>query len=425
MQAVLEDAGNTGASQDRFWVWDANLTGTNGLGAYRLITKVGTNNWQDLKDDTYTNAQFVQPWQAFFVRPTEPGGNLIIKESHKGAPTNNVQPFETRSSLSYLSVNLQLLQPDATRERVEGVAAIYGESRNLRTRRLASFTGNLGLGITGTDEQVLSIDERTIAPGTADTLGLRTTALTARPYSLSINTQYLQLPGVEVVLLDRFTNAETLLPVGEVFHYDFTPTSATASTATDRFQIIVRSGTVLPVTFTGLQAQEQQGDVALSWQVAAEVNVKDYTVEHSRNGQQFAGVGQVAATGAPAYSFMHHKPGGGQHFYRIRSTDADGKTLLTEVVRVLVGNGKESFSIFPTVLQGGNAQVQLNGLPAGTYIVTMVDMQGKVLSTQQLGYSGGNAAQRLQVPATLPAGQYIIRVQGAGGVQYTERLLKQ
>jgi hypothetical protein len=128
--------------------------------------------------------------------------------------------------------------------------------------------------------------------------------------------------------------------------------------------------------------------------------------------------------GAATYSFIHQQPGTGNHYYRLRSEDADGKSQLTQVVKVTLGSSQKGFGVYPTLVSGNRLTVELNGLGKGRYTLQLNDMAGKMLMNTAIQHDGGSAAQNLQLPAGLAAGTYLIRLQGEGS-SYSQKIVKE
>jgi len=202
----------------------------------------------------------------------------------------------------------------------------------------------------------------------------------------------------------------------------------TAATASNNNQCIVfdnfrTTGTIaqitLPVTFTAFAARKAQNGIYLVWNVAGERDVARYEVERSTNGRDFTPIGEVAATGDAAYSFIDTRPANGVNFYRVRNVDTDGQFKYTSIVRV---NLEQAVVIraYPQpvlssvtiehseALEGGRITLS----SAGGQVVRTVPVTPHALSTP-LNLSG------------LQAGIYLVRYDNGRGQVETLKIVKQ
>jgi hypothetical protein len=383
-------------------------------------------------DPEADGVQHIQPGQAVLVEPIA-AGDLLIQENDKSDNTGNgtIRPFETTASdAGVLEVNLS--QADNGKFNLaDGVLAAFHQTlqEDLTDDNDINKFGNtfsaLGLALVRQNSR-LATEGRPASIAT-DTLFLQTTGLAANQlYRFSVNATGDALANKTIQLIDQFANTATNLPVGAITQVEFTPTTELNSTANNRFLIVLNNNSTLPVSFTRIAAREQQGNVAVEWTVAAETGVKHYAIEHSTNGRDFGKAGLVRArnNGATAYSFIHQQPGSGNHYYRLRSEDADGKSQLTQVVKVTLGSSQKGFGVYPTLVSGSRLTVELNGLGKGRYTLQLNDMAGKMLMNTAIQHDGGSAAQNLQLPAGLAAGTYLIRLQGEGS-SYSQKIVKE
>jgi hypothetical protein len=179
-------------------------------------------------------------------------------------------------------------------------------------------------------------------------------------------------------------------------------------------------GGVLPVELTEFTAQAVRNDAQLSWRTASEKNNDRFEVERSLDGTRFEVVGTVRGQGtkstASSYGFRDADAGSLTRkpiYYRLHQFDADGKSTYGPARAVqFAGKGKLDVSVYPNPNpHGGRATLDLTALPAGSYDVLLTDVQGRVLRQQRLD---GAREHALDVQA-LPAGMYLVRVQGATG----------
>jgi hypothetical protein len=183
---------------------------------------------------------------------------------------------------------------------------------------------------------------------------------------------------------------------------------------------------ILPVNITMVSATVVQGNVKVSWNSATEAGLKYYEVEHSNNGREFVKLGRVTArnVNGASYDFIHQQPGTGNHYYRLRSEDADGKNTTSQIVKISLGEIKPGIVIYPNVVNTSNRiTLQLNALNSGKYQIKLTDMAGRVLMAQLLEHHGNASAQTITLPASLSAGKYLLHIIG-NEKSFTESLMK-
>jgi hypothetical protein len=94
----------------------------------------------------------------------------------------------------------------------------------------------------------------------------------------------------------------------------------------------------LPVHFGTVAANWRGEDVLASWTTLTEMENDYFVVEHSTDGVGFASIGRVSGHGTTSslngYSLLHVKPGAGNHYYRVRQVDRDGRSTYSPVMRV-------------------------------------------------------------------------------------------
>jgi hypothetical protein len=78
--------------------------------------------------------------------------------------------------------------------------------------------------------------------------------------------------------------------------------------------------------------------VRIDWKTQQEVNNDYFTIEKSRDGAEFFGVGTVRGAGnsltPKAYDFLDTSPLAGKSYYRLKQTDFDGKLTISKMASV-------------------------------------------------------------------------------------------
>ena len=91
--------------------------------------------------------------------------------------------------------------------------------------------------------------------------------------------------------------------------------------------------------------------VTVSWTIANEVNIKEYTIERSTDGLSFVEIGQVTARTVAAaekqYEYVDQLPLNGANFYRIRQTDRSANFNYSKTVQADV-DGVADFIVWPS-----------------------------------------------------------------------------
>ncbi len=136
----------------------------------------------------------------------------------------------------------------------------------------------------------------------------------------------------------------------------------------------------LPVTWLGVQAQWQGTSQAnVSWQIAQQLNVKDYTVQHSEDGSAYTNVCTVSASALTNYNCIVPANNNVKNYYRVLETDIDGRGTYSKVV-VLQSATKPALTVYPNPAKD---KLYIDGL-AGYRNLEIADANGKIIQKQNV-----------------------------------------
>ncbi len=116
--------------------------------------------------------------------------------------------------------------------------------------------------------------------------------------------------------------------------------------------LFARCDILLPfqlLDFSGLQKQQS---ILLNWKTGAEEKILAYEIERSADGKRWEKLGVVKADDTHVqennYQFSDNNPFDGKNYYRLSSTESDGKIQYSSVLMIYFHRDKSSsISIFP------------------------------------------------------------------------------
>src|SRR5439155_26901973 len=159
-------------------------------------------------------------------------------------------------------------------------------------------------------------------------------------------------PALNAFLEDSYSNTRDTLNINGTSTYDFTVENIPGSWNPTRFRIVFNSDAgALPITFSVVKAFQQNNDIAVEWKIENEKNIKQYEVEKSADGQHFT----LATTAIPKlnnssnvnYQWLDVNAVAGNNYYRIKSIDINDEIQYSNIVKVLMGDGKSQIIIYP------------------------------------------------------------------------------
>lgn len=197
--------------------------------------------------------------------------------------------------------------------------------------------------------------------------------------------------------------------------------------ADDGWAMAFISNTLLPVTIVTFEAAWQQSDALLRWQSAQEINTAYYEIERSFDAVNYTALPRVTAAGESSiprnyqYKDLNVKatlPAGSNIYYRLRTTDKDGKQTLSAIVVLTVSASNIMYAVFPnpardfvTISAGQNA-------PAANTNITLADASGKTILQQPMRI----AQERISV-AALASGTYFLQITNGAKSVYTQKII--
>lgn len=178
---------------------------------------------------------------------------------------------------------------------------------------------------------------------------------------------------------------------------------------------------LLPSRLQSFQAAKKDNSALISWSTATESNSKSFIIERSTDGRTYSAIGTVAAAGQSQvvrqYQFTDGNPATGMNYYRLRTTDIDGKSELSRVVALHFGKAFY-FSFGPNPAKETLNITIENVSGAGT--VQLSDLNGRSLMQSRVE---GVASQTIRMNVSgLSKGVYLLQLK-AGSENKTAKVI--
>ncbi|MEO6681818.1 MAG: T9SS type A sorting domain-containing protein [Ginsengibacter sp.] len=405
----------TGGVDEFIYLWDPKLGGTYGLGAFQTLYKMGDTYKASPGGGSYVDSSvsYIESGQAFFVQATKNNGSVYFTEDVKTPPAMSIQrgagPSGKVSSLQttiYALGSGEAVLADGNLMRMSD--SFSNDIDGKDARKMSNSAENFSIRSAGS---TLSLESRQNITAN-DTLFFHMSGMRAQDYQMEIKATNFAIPGMQAWLEDKFLQTQTPIDLTANTTIPFTVSNQSGASSSDRFMIIFRPAAVLPVTFTGVKATKSNNDILVEWTIENEEALSGYEVESSIDGIEFNKIGSVASQNRSAgkYEFLDKNVASGNHYYRIKSLDLDGRFAYSHIVKVTVENAAGSLSVFPNPITHGQVSLQLNNQEAGEYNLRLFNPVGQVLLSKKINHTGGNYTEKMNWDNSLPRGMYTLEV---------------
>jgi hypothetical protein len=169
-------------------------------------------------------------------------------------------------------------------------------------------------------------------------------------------------------------------------------------------KVFWNSTTVLPIQFNSFTAQSSYNcETFIKFTTGTEENVSQIEIEHSINGTSFNTIQKITPLGSnSSYSFIHTNPGFGKNFYRIMSTDRDGRTQKSEIVQS-ANTCNTLMEVYPNPVRN---EIFIKGFQNEDKVtIQLFDVTGKLIMQQVFSRNG---IIRMEL-GKIASGQYTLR----------------
>lgn len=168
--------------------------------------------------------------------------------------------------------------------------------------------------------------------------------------------------------------------------------------------------------------------INIKWTGENEQNTDTYTVEYSKDGIHFVSSGSLPAslsdtTSVSNYQFQYKISGaeGDRLFFRIRKTDASGKSVYTPIKTVVISGATASdYRIYPNPVTK-HVNLESPELLTGNVQVSITNSVGQQVFSKAFSVNGANTLG-FDLPASLTKGVYYLQVKNAA--KNTQQLIK-
>ena len=166
----------------------------------------------------------------------------------------------------------------------------------------------------------------------------------------------------------------------------------------------------LPISINYFTGNKQNGNHLLNWRVTCNSTpTANMVLERSSDVRNYTPVYNITATALQCqqpFSFTDANPAKGVNYYRLKLTDATGKTTYSSVVSLInAASGIDILNITPNPIVGGTFSLKLSAAQKTNMEVMITDMQGRVMQKQVVNAVAGFNVVPVDV-RSLSAGTY-------------------
>jgi len=412
---------------DKFYTWDPYLYGTYGYGGYQTLSSV--NDWKPVPGGTVpypdgiVNSN-IQSGQAFFVYSTgsasfvNESGSLSITEACK-VSGNSVVNFTRKTNLtsgdkSFLRASL-FTGADKTALIADGNAVAFSSLYSNKIDRndaLKILNGGENFGLSR-DGKLLAVEARQM-PTVTDTIFYYISNVRQQLYQLRFAMENMQDLHLQPVLVDSYTNVYTPLSLTDSTFVTVSFTSDPTSRNTNRFKVIFKPISLLPLTFTSFHAVLTPAGVVTSWKSSDENDISGYEVQYSNDEFHFQTIAEVPLNplNNGSYILDAGQPPCENNYYRLCTKDVNGVITYSPVMKIynpITGVSIASMSVAPNPVLNREIQLHFFNEPGGNYLLRLINTWGQTVFKAHINFKGGTGVESLP-DKVVPKGIYQLEI---------------
>lgn len=197
---------------------------------------------------------------------------------------------------------------------------------------------------------------------------------------------------------------------------------------TDSREITFDCSSLLPLSIISVYAKlKNETEAEIAWEIANELNVKQYIVEKSANGSIFSPIVTVLVStdvsDIKIYNYEDASLYSGINYYRIRIEDLDGSIYYTKIVSVYSERGQLiSFKVYPNTTIN-NLYVEYTNTKATFLNISIYSYMGQLVSSTS--YTDGAISNIIELSVNnLTSGMYIIKATDQQGNESVSKFFK-
>ncbi|MFT3980906.1 MAG: T9SS type A sorting domain-containing protein [Ferruginibacter sp.] len=181
----------------------------------------------------------------------------------------------------------------------------------------------------------------------------------------------------------------------------------------NEYTLVVPSCAPMPVSLVSFTGKYNNGTSTLDWTTSQEINNKEFELLRSTDGLKFDKIATIAGAGNTSltqnYQYLDRISGQGYVYYRLRQVDFDGKSTLSNIVRLNMGNDVKGMEMYPNPFTR-NFTVSFSAQRTAKATMQLINMKGQTVYSTGINVNkGSNAVQMNDIP-NLPAGLYQVIV---------------
>ncbi|MEJ7625676.1 MAG: T9SS type A sorting domain-containing protein [Ferruginibacter sp.] len=190
----------------------------------------------------------------------------------------------------------------------------------------------------------------------------------------------------------------------------FIKVNAFGGTTTGTFTIQA-VGAALPITVEYVKGNKKNTGNLIEWKVNCNNSpTATMVLERSSDGRNFESITTITATAVRClqpFSFVDASPRSGTNYYRLRSTDADGKTTYSTIIAILNSNtGLEIVNLMPNPAKGA-AVLNISSATATSMDIIVRDPTGRLVQRKTVMLVAGSNTIPMNFTGLTPGMYYI------------------
>lgn len=283
---------------------------------------------------------------------------------------------------------------------------------------------NMGEGIGMVREgKVLAIERRKL-PVDNDSVDYKITGLKTMNYQLEFIASALHEINMRAFLYDKYLNTSQEIDLNGTVVIDFAANKTLPETYQNRFKLVFRENTSLPLLLTNLNLNVVANSVTVSWTINEINGVAKCIVEKSVNGKDYQALGSVSMIANDQhYALTDYATSDVMSYYRIKIELKSGVIKYSPVIAKPATNRYQTtISIMNNPIQNHMLQINLCNQAKGNYTIKLLSNSGAVLMVRSINNAGGTACYNLPIPE-MTKGICNVSVQSANATVKTMKII--